>query len=51
MEFQIARAFVRPVPVTGFVIVFCFPLNVDQSDADSNPLFADEAVGIFNVKV
>ena len=26
-----------------------FPLNVDQSDADSNPLFTDEAVGMLRV--
>ena len=47
---QIARAFTRPVPVTGFVIVFCFPLNVDQSAVESNPLFPADAVGILIVR-
>ena len=48
-EFQTARAFVSPVPVTGFVIVFCLLLNVVQSVADKVPVAEAEATGIFTV--
>ena len=42
-EFQTARAFVSPVPVTGFVIVFCLLLNVVQSVEERVPVADPEA--------